>query len=173
MNRGYARHAKDEQRLIAAGLKERKIYLEGRGNESWGKWSMRKGEQLAVVDGLRALGSSRAQMVAAVSRVHGWGAVVVDAETGKRSDQDGVEMLDEALARIKGERSIGNRARSMQVASVAARTKGRMPQREALKIWRDPALTSGEAIQRMAGWERGTAYKVLGKRGLPVGRRPK
>jgi hypothetical protein len=173
MNRGYARHGKDEQRLIAAGLKPRQIYLEGRGNESWGKWQMRSGEEMGVVDGLRALGNSRSEIVDRVAQVHEWGAVVVDAETRKRSDRDGVEMLDEALARIKGERSIGNRAKAMQEASVAARTKGRMPQREALKIWRDPALTSGEAIQRMAGWERGTAYKVLGKRGLPVGRRAK
>jgi hypothetical protein len=173
MEKGYARNSRDEERLIAAGLRERQIYLEGRGNESFGKWKMRKGEELGVVNGLRALGDSRQQIVARVSQVHQWGAVVVDAETGKRSDRHGVEMLDEALARIKGERTIGSRAKDMQAASVKARTKGRMPQREAMAIWRDPALTGGEAIQKMTGWERGTAYKTFGKRGVPVGRRAK
>ena len=60
---------------------------------------MRPGETLAVVDGLRSMGESRRDIAAYVAEIHSWGAVLVDAETGKRSDRDGVEMMAEALAR--------------------------------------------------------------------------
>lgn len=134
---------------------------------------MRRGEELKVVEGLRALGNSRKEIVAAVAMIHGLGAVVVDAETGKRSDKNGVEMLDAALAKIRGEKTIGSaaNARAMQAKSVATRTKGRMPERQAMAIWKDPTLTAGEALAKMRGWERGTAYAALGKRGVPTGRR--
>jgi len=63
------------------------------------------------------------------------------------------------------------KAESMQAKSVAARIGKRMPERQALTIWRDPNLTIGEAIKRMPGWSPRTAYLRLGKRGLPTGRR--
>lgn len=171
--RGYARHPKDERRLIEAGLKPAAIYLEGRGREGWGNWKMRPGEALGVVDGLRSLGDNRRDIADAVRQVHGWGAKIVDVETGKTSADDGVDMLDEALARIHGERVMPNakRATEMQAKSVRSRTKGRMNQREALAIWRRPELTVGEAIAKMRGWSQGTAYRTLGKRDMPVGRR--
>lgn len=171
--RAYARHARDEARLIAAGCAPASIYLEGRGHEGWGSWTLRPGETLGVVDGLRALGEGRRAIALAVGAVHGWGAVVVDAETGQRTDADGVEMLATALAAIHGERVMPDRARAvaMQANSVKARVRGRMPAREAVIIWRRPELTTGEAAALMTGWSVGTAYKQLGKRGLPGGRR--
>lgn len=173
--RGYARHAKDEKRLIAAGVKPSAIYLEGRGAERLERIKMRPGEALGVVDGLRPLGDNRRDIAAAVRLIHSWGAQVVDVETGKRSADDGVDMLDEALARIHGERVMPSAkiAKEMQAKSVKARTKGRMGQREALVIWRKPELTVGEALMQMRGWSAGTAYRELGKRGLPSGRRGK
>ena len=53
------------------------------------------------------------------------------------------------------------------------RVKGRMPKREALIIWRNPKLSVSEAIELMTKWKQATAYKQLGKRDVPAGRRPK
>jgi len=61
-------------------------------------------------------------------------------------------------------------AKRMNEASIAARTKGRMPQRQALVHWRNPELTAAQALKRMKGWSRGVAYKVLGQRNVPSGR---
>lgn len=174
MHIGYARNAREERVLLNLGLKAARIYVEGRGAETLAKVSLRKGDELHTVLGLRALGDSRYDLVTEVDRIHALGAVVVDAQTRQRSDRDGVAMLDAALRQIRGERVMPpGKAERMQAASVKIRTKGRMPAREALAIWRDPKWTTGEAIERMRGWSARTAYVRFGKRGLPTGRRGK
>ncbi len=171
-NRGYARNTKEEQQLIAAGLKPDAIYLEGRGAERLGRVGMRSGELLATVDGLRALGSGRQEIVDAVKRIHKVGAAVVDIETGERSDRDGVEMLHSALMRIRGERVMPpGKAEAMQALSVQVRTDGRLPHNAALVPWRNPLLSTAQAIQEMPGWTSTTAYRTFGPRGVPAGRR--
>jgi len=50
---------------------------------------------------------------------------------------------------------------------------GVMGVREATIIWRNPKFSVAEAIDLMPGWRPATAYKVLGKRDVPAGRRPK
>jgi hypothetical protein len=170
--RGYARNARDEAILIGSGLKTSAVYLEGRGSETLGRIRMRPGELLATVQGLRALGDSRRDIVAAVKHIHSQGAAVLDIDTDERSDRNGVEMLDRALARLKNERIMPpGKAEAMQVKSVKARTNGRLPDRQALTIWHNPRLTIGEAIEQMPGWSARAAYMRLGKRGLPVGPR--
>lgn len=172
--RGYARNSADQRRLVQAGLKDREIYREGQGRESFGNWKLRRGDTLLTVHGLRAFGDTRKAMREAVDLVQSWGAEIEDVETGDRTDAKGAQMLDDALARIHGERRIvsPSRAREMQAASVKKRVKGRMPKREALKIWRNADLTIGEAVAAMGpGWSAGTAYRQLGVRGVPTGRR--
>ena len=44
--------------------------------------------------------------------------------------------------------------------------------REATIHWRNPKLSVKEAIDLMNGWAESTAYKILGKRDVPAGRRP-
>ena len=166
ISRGYAASLSDEKRLRALGVKT--IYRGDKG-ETFGKFKMRKGERLGVVNGLLAFGSARREMVAAVKAVHAWGATIVDAETGLRSDKDGVEMMDLALA----PRRPSDQYRAMQAAGVRERVKGRMGKREALIIWRNPKLSVKEAIELMHKWSQATAYKQLGKRDVPAGRRPK
>jgi len=174
MHRGYARNARDETKLLAFGLKPRAIYVEGRCAETLSEIRMRPGELLATVGGLRALGNSRQTIIAALHRVHAADAAVLDIETSCRSDKRGAEMLHHALARIKGEATMANgQATEMQAKSVKARLKGRMPIREAMAYWRNPDLRNVDAIALMRGWSDGTAYKMLGKRGLPSGRRGK
>lgn len=48
-----------------------------------------------------------------------------------------------------------------------------MAEREALIVWRNPKFSVAEAIDLMHGWRPANAYKVLGSRGVPAGRRPK
>ena len=86
VTRGYARNERDERRLIAAGVK--KIYREDRGVEQWGNWKLRKGETLGVVNGLLAFGTNRRAMMRALDKAAEWGAVIVDVETGYRSDTE-------------------------------------------------------------------------------------
>lgn len=164
--RGFAASATDEKRLRALGV--RTIYRGDKG-EVVGKFKMRRGELLGVVNGLRAFGEARRDMAAATKAVHAWGAAIIDAETGLRSDRDGVEMLSQSLA----PRRPSDAYRAAQAASVASRVKGRMPDRQALVIWRNPKLSVVEAIELMHRWSQATAYKRLGRRDVPAGRRPK
>ncbi len=154
------------------GLKPERVYLEGRGAEALGRIRMRSGEVLATVGGLRALGDSRQAIMAELARIHGGGASVLDVATSQRSDHNGAEMLDATLRRLRGESVMPpGKAETMQAKSVKARVGGRMPDRQAITVWRDPNLTIGEALQRMPGWSSRSAYVRLGKRGLPVGPR--
>lgn len=163
--RGYARNAADEKRLRDAGVKT--IYRADKG-ETPGRFKMRKGELLGVVDGLRAFGEARRDLIAAERMIHGWGAVIADVETGLRSDRNGIEMMARAL----GPNRPSAEFKEMQAKSVRERVKGRMPKREALAIWRNPKLSVREAIELMKGWTQTTAYNQLGKRDVPAGRRP-
>jgi hypothetical protein len=67
--------------------------------------------------------------------------------------------LSGALARLKAEKR--------------RKDTGVMAIREATIIWRNPKLSVKESIDLMAGWKPANAYKVLGKRDVPAGRRPK
>jgi len=90
-------------------------------------------------------------------------------------NDDGVGLLDEALARIHGEKTMPNpdRAVELQRKSVTSRTEGRIPAHDALIHWRNPAISVQEAISLMEGWSLGTAYRQLGRRDVPAGRRGK
>jgi hypothetical protein len=171
MQRGYARDARDEKRLVAAGVPARSIYREDRGAEQWGKWKMRAGETLAIVDGLHAFGKTRKGMMAALDLVESWGAVIVDVESGLRSDKNSAKLLDLGLRKRHGELAmVPGQAESMQEASVLARLRGRMPFRSAKVRWMNPELTTKQALKQMRGWSQGTAYRAFGKRGTPPGR---
>ncbi len=169
---GYARNERDEAILAEYGIPPARIWLEGRGAETIGRINMRPGETLATVGGLRPLGNSRQDIVAQVERIRSAGAVVLDVLTKLRSDQAGVAMYEAALRRLRGERVMPDgKAKAMQAKSVAIRTAGRLPERQALIVWKDPKLTTGEAIALMPGWSARSAYNHLGSRGLPVGPR--
>ncbi|MDE2100302.1 MAG: GIY-YIG nuclease family protein [Patescibacteria group bacterium] len=172
--RGYARNEKDEKRLVAAGLTKSSIYREDRG-ETLGKFRMRRGELLGVVNGLLAFGSARSAMIGAVKQMKEWGAAIIDAETGLRSDTDGAEMLDLGLTRFQGERSMvgSKQAAKMQAKSVESRTKGRMSAHEAELIWRNEVLKTHEALALMTKWTQASAYRVFGPRGVIAGRKGK
>jgi len=169
--RGYARHEKDAARLEATGLTPRQIYRVDKG-QTLDRFKMRKGEYLGVVDGLLAFGPGRRAIDKAVKLVHSWGARVLDVETGKDSCNHGVSMLNVALDPPKPSKEyMAELAR--EKAEKRRKELGVMGVREATIIWRNPKLSVKEAIDLMHGWKPANAYKVLGRRDVPAGRRPK
>lgn len=52
-----------------------------------------------------------------------------------------------------------------------SKRNGRMPISQAAQVWRRKRLTTAEVLARMPGWNEWTAYRYLGKRGAPLGRR--
>lgn len=178
MLRGFIRHirvwtAKRQARLLAeAGVPDKSIYKD----EEWPAClnSLRSGDVLVVGGGLRVLGDNRREIRAAVDAIKAKGATVRDAETGRTAGgDDGVALMDEAIAKIAGERTIpsADRARELQKIGVRKRLKGRMAKREAIVFWRDPKLTGPEALEKMDGWTQASAYRAFGKRDMPAGPR--
>jgi len=148
--------------MIALGVPRRKIYRADEG-QTLGKFKMRKGEFLGVVNGLRGLviGDSKKAIDEAVDKVHGWGATVLDIETGFDSRTHGVKMFRLAFAPKGPAPEI---ARDMQAASVQSRREGQMPIAKAENIWDDPRYhTVPHALEAM-GWAPATAYKYFGPR---------
>lgn len=164
--RGYARDKKDAARLKAAGVKT--LYIQDEGEVLGESFKMRRGEGLGVVDGLRVFGATRIPIAKAVKLVHSWGATIIDAETQKNSRDDGVEMMNDALAPPKQSPEY---MAALQEASVDSRIKGRMPKKQAHKIWHgNPTLSNAEVLDLMPGWTEGTAYNHFDKRNVPAGR---
>lgn len=163
--RGYARDEKDAARLKAAGV--RTIYTQP--DEMLGEhFKMRNGEGLGVVDGFRVFGTTRIPITKAVKLVHSWGATIIDAETHKNSRDDGVEMMNEALAPPKFS---AEHMAALQEASVDSRVNGRMPKKSAHTIWHGhPTWSNAQVLDLMPGWTETTAYNHLGKRNVPAGR---
>ncbi len=109
-------------------------------------------------------------MVAAAQRFHEAGATIVNLSNGKNSRDHGVELFHEALLPPKPSREFMQR---LQALGAEKKTRGRMPQRTALRHWRNPDLSTEEALELMPGWTHSSAYKELEERLVPRGRRPK
>jgi hypothetical protein len=168
--RGYARNEKDQKRLETIGLLPRQIYREDRG-EILGKFKMRKGEFLGVVDGLRVFGTTRRQIDKAIDLVQSWNAEVLDVETGLTTARDGVKMLTQALNPPKPTPEYMAQLRAL---GLDKRVKGRMPIKSAEIIWHGhPTWSNAEVLDLMPGWTRASAYNHFGPRKVIAGRRPK
>jgi hypothetical protein len=172
VHRAYARNSRDEARLIATGrVTKADIYREDRGAEQWSNWTMRKGERLGCVNGLLAFGTKRTVMMAALAKAEAGGFIIIDLEENLQSNKHAAKLLDLGLRRRHGEASMKpGQAESMQELSTAAKTKGRLPKRQAMIKWRKADLTAKQALRLMPGWTRATAYDQLGKRHVLPGR---
>jgi hypothetical protein len=169
--RGYARHERDVKRLEASGLPTNHIYRADKG-ELPGKFKMRPGEFLGVVDGLLAFGPTRRPFSAAVALIHAQGATVLDVESGLNSREHGVEMAN--LALNPPQPSAEYLAQVAEERREAWRKKHRvMPKDQAFPIWRNPVLSLPEKLDLMRGWTKDMAYKAFGPTGRPAGRRHK
>ena len=166
--RWYAPDAKAEARLLALGAPQRAIYRGWKG-ETPGKFKMRDGEFLGVVDGLLAFGRTRRQIGAVVALIHSWGDTVLDCETGRDSCRHGVSMLNDALD--PPQPSAEYLARITAEKREAWRVKNRvMPKAQAFPIWRNPAMSVAEKLALMQGWTKDIAYREFGHTGRPAGR---
>ncbi len=61
-------------------------------------------------------------------------------------------------------------AAEMQRKSAEARVKARLPEDQARQHWMNTRLTIPQALAKMPGWVRQSAYNTFGKRGLAPGR---
>lgn len=158
------------------------IYEEGREHENIDaavKGLRRNGELWVTT--LDRLASKRHLLRAILHAVHGKGAVIVEASTGRRSDsrdQYGDMILD-AVAKMAGDLRPLTPAQAKEMARKSARarrllaTEKRMGVAEARKIWKNNGNWSGpQCIAHMPGWTLAEAYRKLGKRGLAKGRPP-
>lgn len=172
--RGYVAKAADRAALASAsGLPLRAIRCGETAGEGFPSpsWSLRKGEGLAV---LRAadLGVDRWSIADAVAWVQSQGAEVIEVPTG-RAAGDGVAMLHDALkyhhAAARG--MTPEEARARAAARELAKRKDRIPKAQALKIWRSSRYTKfQDALAKMPGWSKRTAYGELGPRNAGTGR---
>lgn len=182
MQRGYVRDfplwpaERQIELLVKAGLSKRHIYVEGSGAMTLSAIRMRRGETLGVAGGLRVLGTNRKDIVAAVGKLHAASAAILDVMTGERSDKDGVAMLDRALAKIHGEKTIKTKANARAMGAIGGKAKGRaakrlrMAQGEARSYWFDKSIrTNTEALAMMRGWTPITAWRKFGPSGRPPG----
>ena len=158
ITRGYGPDRKAVARLKAVGV--RTVYC-GADGEVPGKFRLRKGETLGVVDGLRAFGSQRKEMAAAVKLVHSWGATIVDIDHGENSRDHALDMLDRALL----SRPLSpEKAAEMAKLSAKVRNKNKWPADRAERKWFDPAIKDPETFTALTGWPESTAYAKFGPR---------
>jgi hypothetical protein len=170
--RWYAPDKKALDRLVYLGANKDHIFHGWTKSEHWEQVKMRKGETLGVVDGLRAFGTTKRPVKAAVARFHGQGATIVDIESGKDSRTHGIEMLDEIEKPAKP--SAEYLAQLQEERREAWRQKHRvMPKEKAYIRWKDPVMSVKEKLDLMFGWTKDMAYRAFGPTGRPAGRRHK
>ncbi len=165
--RYYAPNDKVRVRLMDMGIPRAKIY-EAKEGETWDKFRMKPGEYLGVLDGLRGFGGA-VKIRKALEYFHGQGVTIVDIETGRDSRTHGVSMRDAALEPVK--RSPEEISAHRRAEAVRRQIEnGGLPEREALVYWRDPKLTTEDAVNKI-GWTKSMAFKILKARGIPAGRK--
>ncbi len=170
--RWYAPDKKTEARLIYLGARPKHIYSGWTKAEHWDRITMRSGEALGVVDGLRAFGTTKRPVKAAVAHFHAQGATIVDIESGNDSRTHGIEMLDEIEKPAKP--SAEYLAQLQEEKREAWRQKHRvMPKEKAYIIWRHPVMSVKEKLDLMHGWTKDVAYREFKETGRPAGRRHK
>lgn len=177
MEKGYCadipffKAADQERSLIERGVKAGDIYIEGRGAESFDNLirAMRgKPGTVCIVGTLRVFAPSRSEMAARVKALRDVGVVVVDKESGLRSDKDGIAMLDAALKKTHGNAKVkSDRKFARRIGAKGGKAKfesmrdGRLAAEIAGPIWRQTKLTIAERLALMPGWTEATARRHL------------
>jgi hypothetical protein len=169
--RWYAPDQKAFDRLVALGATERAIYRGWKG-ELPGKFRMREGEVLGVVDGFRAFGTGKREIKKAIGSIHDCGAFVQDVETGQDSCRHGHLLFDAATSPRR--HSAEYRRQMADEKAEARRVKaGGLSNREAQIVWQKASAMSADERAEYIRIPRSTLYKMFGKSGAPAGRRPK
>lgn len=176
MKRGYVRQIKGrkeaDQRAALNEAGVTTIYSDNALEDAVG--SLREGDELVIAGGLHLLASNRRAIREVVDAIHEQGAVVYDLESQRSSAGHGVAMMDDAIIGLSNEVRLGNVRDAGKLGAKkrwAATQIKRMDDAEAREIWKDTELTMPEALARMTGWNRSTAYRRFGAPGRVAGRK--
>lgn len=140
-----------------------------------------RGGAVETAYGLRPLGNSRAAIVATLEKARAETQEpfhILDVVSGRRSDRDGVEMLDDAQSKIHGESRMGNRAKEIGALGGKSRASklhlARMPSDDAERIWKDPSIPTDRQASMLCGrgWSIATLKREFDVSGRKPGRRP-
>lgn len=170
--------------LTAAGVPERRIYVEGERGETFDSaCKAARDGILHCPDGFRVFGTSakaiRAGLIAREKR----GVVIVDAANGWRSDKNLWEMYDWAVGKGQAEERKLNRRKSREGgnARAAALEADRLEKAKAKPIWHSKRFDTNQAAcefmnnlhppQKSRGWTTQSAFRAFGKSGRPRGNR--
>jgi hypothetical protein len=164
--RYYAGTKKVFARMVDMGVRGKDIYEGWEPSEHWSKITLKSGERLGTVDGLRSFGGKVA-IRKALERFHGQGVTVHDIVTGQDSKTHGVTMRDAALEPEKPSEAYLAEKRRQEIVD-----RAKMSEREMLVHWRNPKLKLAEVLA-LIGLTRSLAYQLLKPRGVGVGRPPK
>lgn len=169
--RWYAPDQKAADRLLALGATERGLYRGWKGQIP-GKFKMRPGEFLGVVDGYRAFGSGIRAITQAVDLIHKDGATILDLDTSRDSRTHGHILASEATG---PRRMSAEFKRKMADAKAEKRleSKAGMSKHEIQIEWKKPGIMSADERAKYLRIPRATLYAKFGKSGASAGRRPK
>lgn len=162
--RWFAQDQAAFDRLVALGARPGGIYRGWKG-EVPGRFTMRKGEYLGVVGGMRAFGKGKMAMRAAMKAVHKTGAAIFDYDTGRNTHLHAVEMLDVR------DRQPPPEDERIRRADARRKKNGQMLQHDAHAVWFGPGSVAQKA--KITGWSPQALYDEFGKTNAPTGRPPK
>lgn len=177
MKRGWVRKSprcseqKQLKALESAGVDP--IYINGKHENVTDFISSLRAKDEACVYTLARLASQRDALEHAIDDIHKKECVIVEISTGLRSDSrdEFKTMMFGAMREITGDRRTLSPERALFYGEQGGRPpKEKMPKAEAEAIWFDRRLNSDDAIAKMRGWGKRTAYDVFGKRGAAAGR---
>lgn len=184
---GWTREAKNlseaRQRAILVKHKCYPIFSASEKDLSTVVTQLREGDELWLTT-LARLDTPRTELNRSRKVVQAHGVVIVEALTGRRSDnaENAADMAFDAAAELMREAralpsdqavEYGKRGGLATRLRFRAAMKGkRMPAAIARGFWKDHELTNAEALEQMWGWTEKAAYrhKLLGRRGLAKGR---
>ena len=175
--RGTVRFPADDQHDTLAGHAVKDRYEEGRCHETIDHAikGLRSGAELWVT-ALDRVATRHRKLRLVVEAVHKRGCVIVEADTGRRSDNRDqcMAMIFDAISRGMSEERTATLVKaarkSGEVRSLAAFAR-RMPIKQAKQIWTNNGNWSGrECLAHMPGWTQTAAYEELGTRKLGKGR---
>lgn len=169
--RWFAPDAKAETRLLALGAPQRAIYRGWKG-ELPGKFKMRQGEFLGVVDGYRAFGTGIRAITKAVDLIHKDGATILDVETGQDSRTNGHTLASEATG-PRRQSAEYKRKMADEKAEKRLESKAGMSKHEIEIEWKKPGIMSADERAKYLRIPRATLYAKFGPSGASAGRRPK
>jgi hypothetical protein len=173
--------------LVAAGVPESRIYVEGERGETFAAaCKAARDGLLHCPDGLRVFGTSQKAIRAGLIAREKHGVVIVDAAHGQSSDKHQWTMYDWAVGKGQAEDRKLDRRKSQKGGNVrASRLEAdRLPDDKAEKIWfnRKRFDTDADACKAMnelhppkleghGGWTPQTARRHFGASGRPRGNR--